>query len=161
MKVYVVALLLVVGILGGFYGGYKIGHNNVSANTTGQTTQNTRGGNVAGAGLGGGRGGAAVCPSPGAPTPSPGSRAVATGTITGLTSSTLTITNPNCDVKVAFDPTVQISRQVVGNTGDLKDTLTVTIVGTRQADGSIKATTIQIGGARVGARNGASPAPSP
>ena len=157
MKVYVVALLLVVGILGGFYGGYKIGDNNVSANTTGQTTQNSRGGNVAGAGLGGGRGGAAVCPSPGAPTPSPGSRAVATGTITGLTSSTLTITNPNYDVKVAFDPTVQISRQVVGNTGDLKDTLTVTIVGTRQADGSIKATTIQIGNATFNVGNQSPP----
>jgi hypothetical protein len=156
VKVYVVALLLVVGILGGFYGGYKIGHNTVSANTTGQT-QNTRGGNVAGAGLGGGRGGAAVCPSPGAPTPSPGSRAVATGTITGLTSSTLTITNPNCDVKVAFDPTVQISRQVVGNTGDLKDTLTVTIVGTRQADGSIKATTIQIANASFNVGNQSPP----
>jgi hypothetical protein len=149
-------LLLVVGILGGFYGGYKIGHNSVSANTTGQA-QNARGGNVAGGGFGGGRGGAAVCPSPGAPTPSPGTRAVATGTITGLTSGTLTITNPNCDVKVAFDPTVQISRQVAGNTGDLKDNLTVTIVGTRQADGTIKATTIQIGNATFNVGNQSPP----
>ena len=76
MKAYVVALLLVVGILGGFYGGYKIGHNNVSANTTGQTPT-ARGGNVTG-GFGGGRGAGGVCPSPGAPTPSPGARAVAT-----------------------------------------------------------------------------------
>jgi hypothetical protein len=44
---------------------------------------------------------------------------------------------------------VQISRQVAGNTGDLKDNLTVTIIGTRQADGSIKATAIQIGGTTI------------
>ena len=157
MKVYVVALLVVVGILGGFYGGYKLGHNTVSASTTG-STQNTRGGNVAGGGFGGGRGAAAVCPSPGAPTPSPGLRAAATGTITGLTSSTLTITNPNCDVKVTFGPTVQISRQVAGNTGDLKDNLTVTIIGTRQADGSIKATTIQIGNGTFNIGNQSPPA---
>lgn len=158
MKVYVVALLLVVGILGGFYGGYKIGHNNVSASTTNQAPSTRGGGNLTG-GFGGGRGGVgAVCPSPGAPTPSPGSRAVATGTITGLTSSSLTITNPNCDVKVTFGNTVQISRQVAGNTGDLKDNLSVTIIGTRQADGSIKATSIQIGGATISVGG---PAPTP
>ncbi len=156
MKAYVVALLLVVGILGGFYGGYKIGHNNVSANTTGQTPS-ARGGNVTG-GLGGGRGAGGVCPSPGAPTPSPGARAVATGTVTGLTSSTLTLTNPNCDVKVTFDATVQISRQVSGSTSDLKDNLTVTIIGTRQADGTIKATAIQIGNATISIGNQSPPA---
>ena len=159
MKVYVLALLVVVGVLGGFYGGYKVGHNTVSANTT-QTQNNTRGGNVAGGGLGGGRGGAAACPSPGAPTPSPGSRAVATGTITGLTSSSLTITNPNCEVKVSFGNSVQVSRQVAGNTSDLKDNLTVTIIGTRQADGSIQATAIQIGNATINIGGNPTAAPS-
>ena len=158
MKAYVIALLLVVGILGGFYGGYKIGHNNVSANTTGQN-QTARGGAQTG-NFGGGRGAGGVCPSPGAPTPSPGARAVATGTISGLTSSSLTITNSNCEVKVTFSPTVQISRQVAGNTGDLKDNLTVTIIGTRQADGSIKATAIQIGGTTINI-GGPSQSPAP
>ena len=151
MKVYVVALLLVVGILGGFYGGYKIGHNNVSANTSAQTP-NVRAGNQTG-NFGGGRGAGGVCPSPGAPTPSPGARAVATGTITGLSSSSLTVTNPNCDVKVTFDPTVPVSRQASGSTSDLKDNLTVTIIGTRQSDGSIKATAIQIGGTTINIGN--------
>jgi hypothetical protein len=41
--------------------------------------------------------------------------------------------------------TVQVSKNVAGNTTDLKDNITVTIIGSRQADGSIKATTIQIG----------------
>ena len=156
MKVYVVALLLVVGILGGFYGGYKIGHNNVSANTTGQTPI-ARAGNQTG-NVGGGRLGAGACPSPGAPTPSPGARAVATGTVTGLSSSSLTVTNTNCDVKVTFDSTVQISRQASGTTSDLKDNLTVTIIGTRQADGSIKATAIQIGGTTISIGNQPPPA---
>jgi len=75
------------------------------------------------------------------------------------------VTTPSCDVKVTFGNTVQISRQVAGTTGDLKDNLTVTIIGTRQADGSIKATTIQIGGGGAGFGNpsggsGASPAPN-
>ena len=145
MKPYVVALLLVVGVLGGFYGGYKIGHNTVSASTATSQNQASRTGNTGG--FGGGRGGAGVCPSPGAPTPSPGGRGVASGTVTNLSPSSLTVTSPSCDVKVTFGNTVQISRQVAGTTGDLKDNLTVTIIGTRQADGSIKATTIQIGGA--------------
>lgn len=141
MKAYVVALLVVVGVLGGFYGGYKIGQNNVSAstNTSQQQIQRTAGNFGAGRGLGG------VCPSPGAPTPSPGAQAVARGTVTNLASSSLTITNTACDVKVTFTPTVQVSKNVAGSTTDLKDNLTVTIIGTRQADGSILATTIQIG----------------
>ncbi|TME51021.1 MAG: hypothetical protein E6I53_11740, partial [Chloroflexi bacterium] len=65
MKPYVVALLLVVGILGGFYGGYKMGQNNVVASTTNQNQAARTGGQGA---LTGGRGGGAfgaACPSPG------------------------------------------------------------------------------------------------
>jgi hypothetical protein len=159
VKPYVVALLLVVGILGGFYGGYKMGQNNVSASTTAQASRTGNQGAFAG-GRGGGAGFGAACPSPGAPSPSPGSNAVVSGTVTNLGSTSLTITSTACDVKVVFGNTVQVSKTVTGTTTDLKDNITVTIVGTRQADGSIKATTIQIGGARVGARGGASPSPS-
>jgi len=156
VKSYVIALLLVVGVLAGFYGGYKLGQNNVSAKTT-TANGTTRTGNPGGF-AGGGRGVAAVCPSPGAPSPSPGSQAVARGTITSLTSSSLTISNTSCDVKVVFGNTAQVSKTVAGNTSDLKDNITVTIIGMRQADGSIKATTIQIGG---GALNPGGAAPSP
>jgi hypothetical protein len=163
VKSYVVVLLVVVGVLGGFYGGYRMGLNNVSASTSGQNQAAKSGGSGSvnfggGGGRGGGFGGA--CPSPGAPSPSPGSNAVASGTITDLTSTSLTITNTACDVKVVFGNTVQVSKTVAGSTSDLKDNITVTIIGTRQADGSIKATQIQIGGARVGIRTGASPSPS-
>ncbi|HEV2476141.1 MAG TPA: hypothetical protein VGX22_06335 [Candidatus Dormibacteraeota bacterium] len=153
MKPYIVALLVVVGVLAGFYGGYRMGQNNVSASTT--QNQSARTGNPgSGFGRGGGFGGA--CPSPGAPSPSPGTNAVASGTITDLTSSSMTITMTACDVKVTFGNTVQVSKTVTGTTSDLKDNMTVTIVGTRQADGSIKATAIQIG-ARIVIRAGASP----
>ena len=156
MKPYIVALLVVVGVLAGFYGGYRMGQNNVSANTT--QNQSARTGNPgSGFGRGGGFGGA--CPSPGAPSPSPGTNAVASGTITDLTSSSMTITMTACDVKVTFGNTVQVSKTVTGTTSDLKDNMTVTIIGTRQADGSIKATAIQIGGNRFVIRAGASPSP--
>jgi len=147
LKPYVLVLLLVVGILGGFYGGYKVGQSNVSAGSNSAAPTRTPGTGVAGGG--GGRAFAAACPSPGAPSPSPGSQAVARGTITNLATGSMTLTNTQCDVKVVFGNTVQVSRNVAGNTSDLKDNITVTIIGTRQADGSIKATTIQIGGGQA------------
>ena len=152
MKSYVVALLVVVGVLGGFYGGYKVGQNNVSANTTASSGQFNRG--AAGGAFAGARGAGAVCPSPGAPTPSPGSTELFRGTVTDLAPTSLTVTNTACDVKVTFGPTVQVSKTVTGTTGDLQDNLTVTIVGTRQADGSILARTIQIGGGGAGGFGG-------
>ena len=164
MKPYIVVLLVVVGVLGGFYGGYRTGQNNVSASTTSNVSRN--GGNLGanfGGGGGGGRGGGAFgnpCPSPGSASPSPGSNAFASGTITDVTSSSFTISYPACDVKIEFGNTVQVSKTVTGTTSDLKDNITVTVVGTRQADGSIKATQIQIGGNRIGIRGGgASPSP--
>ena len=160
MKTYVVALLVVVGVLAGFYGGFKVGQNNVSASTntnTPRSASRTPGSFTGGAG-GGGRVNA-VCPSPGAPSPSPGSQAVARGTISDLTSSSMTLTNTSCDTKIVFGNTVQVSKNVAGNTSDLQDNITVTIIGTRQADGSIKATTIQIGGAVFG-NPGAQPSPA-
>jgi hypothetical protein len=145
VKTYVVVLLLAVGILGGFYGGFKVGQNNVSASAAGNAqASRTPGGGFNINGRGGG--GAAACPSPGAPSPSPGTNAVARGTISNLGSTSLTLTNTQCDVKIVFGNTVQVSKNVAGNTSDLKNNITVTIIGTRQADGSIKATTIQIGG---------------
>jgi hypothetical protein len=157
MKSYILALLLVVGVLAGFYGGFKVGQNNVSAASSAQRSPARTPGNFGN--FGGGRGANAVCPSPGAATPSPGTQAVARGTISDLTSSSMTITSAQCDVKIEFGNTVQVSKNVAGNTSDLQDNITVTIIGTRQADGSIKATTIQIGGAVFG-NPGAQASPS-
>ena len=151
MKTYVVALVVVVGVLGGFYGGYKVGQNNVSASasTAGARASNTSGSNP----FAGGRALGAACPSPGA-TPAVGAQSVARGTVANLGGTSMTVTNTSCEVKVTFGPTVTIQKQVLGSTGDLQDNQTVTITGTRQADGSILAQTIQIGPAGGGVRPG-------
>jgi hypothetical protein len=159
LKTYIVALFVVVGVLAGFYGGFKAGQNNVSASTNTARQASRTPGSFNGLG-GGGRTAGAVCPSPGAPSPSPGTQATARGTISNLSSTSLTISNTSCDVKVVFGNTVQVSKNVAGNTSDLKDNITVTIIGTRQADGSIKATTIQIGTAGPNTGGAATTAPS-
>lgn len=146
MKPFVVGLLVVVAVLAGFYGGYKVGHTTVAASTT---PQNQVARNPVGPGGTRGGGVAAACPSPGA-TPSSGGQALARGTISNLSGSSLTVTNPNCDVKVTLGSNVTISKQSAATSADLKNNLIVTITGTRQADGSILAQTIQIAGGQAG-----------
>jgi hypothetical protein len=148
MKTYVVALVVVVAVLGGFYGGYKVGQNNVSASASTAGTRTNAGSSSNG--FTGGRGVGAVCPSPGATPAAAGSVSVARGTVANLGGTSMTVTNTSCDVKVTFGPTVTISKQALGSTSDLQDNQTVTITGTRQADGSILAQTIQIGPAGGG-----------
>jgi hypothetical protein len=145
IKLPIAALVVIVGLLGGFYGGYKVGGGGTTANAAASTT-----GTRTGTGLGGGRGVAAACPSPGA-TPAPSAsgaaaRRGATGTIANLTSTSLTIHDARCntDVKVTFDPSVIVRKTVVGQASDLQETETITVTGTRQADGSIKANSISI-----------------
>ena len=150
MKTYVIALAVLVGVLSGFYGGYKVGQNNVSASSPSASTR-TGAPNGSSIFTGGGRGLAAACPSPGAK-PASGSLSLARGTVANLNSTSMTVTNTSCDVKVTFGPTVAISKQVLGTTSDLQDNQTVTITGTRQPDGSILAQTIQIGTAGGGVR---------
>ncbi len=154
MKTYVVALVAVVAVLGGFYGGYKVGQNNVSASTS--TAGNRTNAGSGSSGFTGGRGVGAVCPSPGA-TPAAGTVSVARGTVANLGGTSMTVTNTSCEVKVTFGPTVTISKQALGSTSDLQDNQTVTITGTRQADGSILAQTIQIGPAGGAVRPGPGP----
>jgi hypothetical protein len=140
MRGLVVALVVVVAVLGGFYGGYKVGQNNVSASTSSSNKGTT------GQFSGGGRNfGAAACPSPGA-TPAVGSVSLARGSVSNLSSSSMTVAQTGCDVKVTFSPTTTVQKQVAASTSDLSDNQTVTVTGTRQADGSILATSIQIGG---------------
>jgi len=142
MKVAVIALAIVVGILGGFYGGYKFGQTNVSASTSSSSGNRA---SSSGGSFTTNRGGfGAVCPTPGA-SPSPGSAGVARGTVTNLSSTSMTVSNTSCDVTVTFGPTTTVQKTVAGSTSDLADNQTVTIAGTRQADGSIAAQTIMIG----------------
>ena len=162
IKLPIAALVIIVGLLGGFYGGYKVG----GGGTTASAAASTNGARTAGNGLGGGRGLAAACPSPGA-TPaasaSAAARRGATGTIANLTNNSLTVHDTRCntDVKITFDPSVIVRKTVVGQASDLQESETITVTGTRQADGSIKANSITIvpagsgaGGFGGGAANG-------
>jgi len=160
IKLPIAALVVIVGLLGGFYGGYKVGGGGTTANAAAATTGNRTAAN----GLGG-RGVAAACPSPGA-TPAPSAsgaaaRRGATGTVANLTSNSLTIHDTRCntDVKVTFDQSVIVRKSVVGQVSDLQESETITVTGTRQADGTIKANSISIvpagsGGFGGGAANG-------
>jgi Domain of unknown function (DUF5666) len=151
MKTLVIVLAVVVGVLGGFYGGYKVGQNNVSA-----SSNNTRASNN---GFAQGRGAlAAACPSPGA-TPSAGSQALARGTVTNLTATSMTVSNGTCDVTVTFSPATAVSKTAAGSTSDLADNQTVTVTGTRQSDGTVQAQSIAIGNGGSFRGPGASPSP--
>jgi len=162
IKYPIAALIVVVALLGGFYGGYKIGGGG-TASAANNTTTGT--GRTAANGLAGGRGLAAACPSPGAsPAASPSAAAArrgATGTVTNLTNNSLTIHDARCntDVKVTFDKSVIVRKTVTGQSSDLQETETISVTGTREADGSIKANSINIvpagsGGFGGGAANG-------
>jgi hypothetical protein len=155
IKLPIAALIVVVALLGGFYGGYKIGGGKTANAATGSN-------NVArfGNDFTGGRG-AAACPSPGAVPSAAASGAAtrrgATGTIANLASTSLTLHDARCntDVKVTFDQSVIIRKSVVGQTSDLSDNQSVVVTGTRQPDGSIKASSITIGTAGSGGGFGA------
>ena len=161
IKYPIAALIVVVALLGGFYGGYKIGGGGTAsaANVTGTGT-----GRTGGTGFAAGRGFAAACPSPGAtpvPSASTAARRGATGTVSNLTNNSLTIHDARCntDVKVSFDQSVIVRKTVVGQSSDLQEAETITVTGTREADGSIKANSINIvpagsGGFGGGGANG-------
>ena len=140
MRTTIIALAVLVGILGGFYGGYTVGHSNVSAASSSSSSSGQRSTGGAGVLAPGGRG---ACPSPGS-TPASGSTALARGTVTNLTATSMTVTNTGCSVTITFGPGTTVQKQVTGSTSDLANNETVTVTGTRAADGSITAVGIQI-----------------
>lgn len=157
IKFPIAALLVVVALLGGFYGGYKVGGSGQASAASATGTTGTGGG----AGLGRGLGAAAACPSPGAtPAASASGRGIArrgtNGTVTNLTSNSLTVHDARCnsDVRVTFDSSVIVRKTALGQVSDLQESETVTVVGTRQADGSVKANSIQIVPAATGGFGG-------
>ena len=161
IKAPIAALVMVVALLGGFYGGYKVGGGG-QASAAALAANGTTGAAAFGRGL------VAACPSPGtAATPAPSGRVArrgTSGTVSNLTASSLTVHDARCgtDVKVTFDASVIVRKTAMGQVSDLQESETVTVVGTRQADGSVKANSIQIipagaggfGGGGFGGANG-------
>ena len=146
IKLPIAALVVVVALLGGFYGGYKIGGSGTAAAASNNNSSRTGSSNF----IGGGR--FTACPatsgSPSASAAPSGAalRRGATGTVTNLTATSLTVHDARCntDVTVSFSSTVIIRKTTLGTTSDLRENQTVAVTGTRQADGSIKANSITI-----------------
>jgi hypothetical protein len=152
-------LVVLIGILGGFYFGAKYGQGHAptpaasASPSTGQAADRTGGGTGgAGAGFGGGGfgGGGGFTPA-------------ASGTITAVDGSTITVHDraTNKDVKVDAS-NARISKTTQGTTADLTQNQTVTVVGQAGSDGTVTAQTIAIGaGQGGGGRRGGAPTPSP
>jgi Domain of unknown function (DUF5666) len=156
IKLPIAALVVVVALMGGFYGGYKVGGGGTSAAAASSSGNAKSGSNFFGAG---GRL-TAACPSPGAsPSAAPSGAAArrgTTGTVTNLTTSSMTVHDTRCntDVKVTFDQSVIVRKTALGSSSDLQENQNVTVTGTRQADGSVKANSITIVPAGVGGFGG-------
>lgn len=159
MKNAIIALAVVVGVLAGFYGGYKVGQSNVVAASTSSNSGGSRAASSGGSFTGRGPN-ATLCPSPGS-NPAVGSQALARGTVTNLTATSMTLTNAQCSITITFAPTTTVQKQVTGSVSDLSNNETVTVTGTRAADGSVTAVTIQITPAGGFTRPGAGASPSP
>lgn len=138
MRNLTLALLLVVGVLGGFYSGWKYAQSrgSVAAATQrqgggGNATTGSRSGSGAGvAGVGG------------------SARGNIAGQIASVGTGTITIHDrtTNADVKVTFDATTPIFKSTPGQVSDLTSGATVTVAGPREADGTVVARSIQLGG---------------
>jgi hypothetical protein len=148
------ALIVVIGILGGFYVGAKYGQGHAPASSTAAAATATGTGR-AGAGAGGGNGGGGA-----------GAFGNATvGQITAVNGDEITIhdTRTNKDVKVNVS-SARISKTTDGSPSDLTQNTTVTVVGQAGSDGTVTATVVSIGngaGALGGGRRGAGASPSP
>ena len=140
IKFPIAILVAVVTLLGGFYGGFKMGQGQpATALAASNTTASGGGRNFTGLG---------ACPSPGASPAASGQAGArgSTGTITNLAASSFTVHNTRCntDEKVTFDSSLIVHKTANGTVADLQESQTVTIQGTRQSDGSIKANVITL-----------------
>ncbi len=149
MRTAAIVLAIVVGVLGGFYGGLRMGQARAVAGGS-PAEQATRQTNASQDRLG-------ACPSSSgaaagrANAAGRGGMVPAAGTITALNNGTLTVHDRRCnaDVRVTFTNSIIVRKTVSGQTSDLQENETITVVGERQPDGSIKANSISIGPAGV------------
>ncbi len=159
MRNLTVALVVVIGILGGFYSGWKYSQSKVS--TAGSpaaaiTFATPAPGASAGTGAQGqgGQGGL---------TGGFGGRGTV-GQVSAINGSVLTIHNPQTgqDVKVQLSGETTITKTVAGSASDLQPGVNVTVVGQAGADGTVNAVAVSIVQALPGGGRGrpsASPSP--
>jgi hypothetical protein len=139
-------IVVVIALLGGFYGGFRYESGKVpaaAAASTGTAATGTTGRGANGTGTGGGAGFAGGGAAGGAGGGFAGRGGV--GTITNLTSTGFTLHSANgTDIKVTFGSSATVRMTVAGQLTDLKDNVTVTVTGARDASGNITATAITI-----------------
>ena len=139
MRNLTVALVVVIGVLGGFYSGWKYSQSRVTTTAAAAQTQAV-GSSATGAGAGAagaGGGGAAF-----------GRGNVVAGQITAVGTGTINVHDriTNADVKVTFDATTPILKSSPGQVSDLANGATITVTGPKGTDGTVVAQGIQLGG---------------
>ena len=139
MRNLTVTLIVVIGVLGGFYSGWRYSQGRVAAGSAAAQTQVV-------VGAGGGTGTGATGASGGGL----GRGGVVAGLVTAVGTGTLTVHDriTNSDVKVSFDAGTPILKSSPGQVSDLISGATVTVTGSKAADGTVAAQGIQLGGAR-------------
>jgi hypothetical protein len=134
-----VGLIVVVALLGGFYGGFRYESGKIptasAASATPPAGTARTGTGAAGGGFAGGGGGGGGFAGRGN-----------AGTVTGLTSTGFTLHNAatGTDTKVTFGPTVTVRKTVTGQIGDVANSATVQVTGTRDSSGNLVATAITL-----------------
>ncbi len=152
MRNLTVALVIVIGVLGGFYSGWKYSQSKVSAGTGATVAATALPGPAAtsatGTGTGtGGQGGF-------------GGRGTA-GQVTAVNGNLVTIHNPQTgqDTKVKLGADTTITKTVSGSAADIQPGVSVTVVGQPGADGTVNATNVIIGQVAFGGPGRATPTP--
>jgi len=148
MRNLTVALVVVIGVLGGFYSGWKYSESK------------------AGAGTGANAAAAAAFPTP-APSSTTGAGAAGpggfvgrgtAGQVTAVNGNLVTVHNPQTgqDTKVQLGADTTITRTVSGSAADIQPGVNVTVVGQAGADGTVSAASVIIGGQLAGGGRGRS-----
>ena len=148
-------LALVAALVIGLFGGVIIGHSTASASTTqagfGQGLRNGQEG-IAGRGAAGGTGGAGGTGAQG------GGFAAnfTTGTIVSVSGDTVVIKQTDgTKVTITTSGTTAVTKTTKSSVSDLATGDQITVIGTKDSSGNVKATTIADGQTGFGGRPGA------
>ncbi len=172
MRNVTLALIIAIGVMGGFYSGFKFEQSKAGSSASGSPSTPTAlaagGAGAGGAGTGSTGSGTTGAGNAGAGAAGAGGGFGGRGTfgsVVSLSGSTLTIKDAQGnDVKVQLQGSTTISKTVSAQSSDLSQGVNVTVAGQRNSDGSVNATAITIvpaGAAFAGGGGGGRGAPSP
>lgn len=148
MNQLTVALIVVIGLLGGFYGGLRYGQNNPpkSAGTPAASAATLAGAGANGAGGGGAGGRGAAGGGAGARGAGGGFGGAISGQITAVGNGTITLHETSGqDVQVNVSA-ARITQTSPGTAADLTPNTQVTVTGPTGSDGTVNASLVAIGG---------------